>query len=231
MGLTKLFDLIIHKRLILCRADLMTDRHELLFPLIAMQSRSEYRDSESYRSDCRALEKRCNELRNRTYLSCWSTQPVESFALWKIYLGGNNPGAAIRTSYKSLINSISSEDKIVGGMVKYTNDYHGAFTSDSGQIVDDQIVCFKYQAYSYENELRLFCVKDTSSSLSFSPDHSIDLGPFATISVDVDLDTLIQEIHLSPWCGGWFNRTFKEMIGKFAPQLVDRIKFSNIDDG
>jgi hypothetical protein len=60
MGLPKFFDLLIHKRLVLCRADLMTDKHELLFPTIALRRQWEKkRQSEEYLRSCRALEERC----------------------------------------------------------------------------------------------------------------------------------------------------------------------------
>jgi hypothetical protein len=161
-------------------------------------------------------------------MSCWSLQRTESFALWKIYLGGNNPGAAIRTNYKGLTESIIGGDKIIVGKVAYGSNYFDVFKSDSEQLFDDHIVGFKYDAYAYESEVRAFCFKDTRSEITAVP--GFTLGPSATLSVAVDIDILIQEIHLSPWCGGWFHKTFKSMIEKFEPSLVDRIRFSNIDD-
>lgn len=229
MGFPKFFDLLIHKRLILCRADLMTDKHELLFPAIALRSKwMERKGSESYVQSCRTLEERCESLRPLTYLSCWSLHPVESFALWKIYLGGNNPGVAIRTNCKSLIESISTNEQIFIGKVSYGSDYFDVFKADATELLDDHIVGFKYEAYKYENEVRAFCFKDTRFKMEELGGCMI--GPCSTLSVTVDIAKLIHEIHLSPWCGGWFHKTFKSMVEKFDPSLVGRIKFSNIDD-
>jgi hypothetical protein len=232
MGFPKLFDLIIHKRLILCRADLMTDKHELLFPTIALRSRSkEFQPSDDYLNNCRTLEERCTELKPQTYLSCWSLQRSESFALWKIYLGGNNPGAAIRTNYKALMESITTAEDVRAGKVSYGNNYFDVFRSDAKELSDDHIVGFKYDAYRYENEVRVFCIKDTRSTVGACPGFSFSVGPSSHLSLTVDLRTLIHEIQLSPWCGGWFHKTFKSIIEKFEPSRVDRVKYSNIEDG
>src|SRR5262245_22006985 len=48
-------------------------------------------------------------IRGRTYVSCWSMDPAESWALWRLYCPSND-GVAIQTTYDKLEKSIRSRD-------------------------------------------------------------------------------------------------------------------------
>ena len=215
MGVDKFFDLIRNEHIVFNRADNFSDKNELLFHWVEQKRQSITGPEE----DSEFLL-RCNQLKESTFVSSWSAQRTESFGLWKVYLGGNNPGVAIKTNYKNLMNSIHSLDyKIFSGKVKYYEPTREKSSDYIEHLDDDQLIGTKYAGYSYEQEVRLF----------FRPER-LNSRTQKVIAVPVDLSSLVQEIYLSPWVASWFQDTFNEIVDKLRPSITPKIVNSRIND-
>ena len=215
MGLDKFFDLLRKRRLVFNRADNFTDKNELVMHSLHQPgvSASEEKKWNSFRT-------KCLELKESTFVSSWSAQKNESFGLWKVYLGGNNPGVAIKTNYHDLTNSLRNKDcQIFSGKVQYHDSRNPSSLDYIYKLNDDQLITTKYAGYEYEHEVRLFLRLDNPSESSKK-----------VVGIAVDLDTLIQEIYLSPWIASWFQDTFREIVENLEPSLSRKIVESRISD-
>ncbi|PLW83352.1 hypothetical protein CWI75_08125 [Kineobactrum sediminis] len=215
MGVDKFFDLILNEHLVFNRADNFTDKNELLFDWISLDqhaSGNELKQTE--------FDQRCKSLKESAFVSSWSAQKNESFGLWKVYLGGNNPGVAIKTNYQDLIKSFpSSRFDIVSGRVRYHTPTRGKAFDYMVQLDDEQLIGTKYAGYSYEHEVRLFLIPP-----------STNFGGQKIVQIPVSLDSLIHEIWLSPWIASWFQSTFNEIVDRLRPSILERIRPSRLND-
>ncbi len=131
LGLDKLLDLLTNARLFFVNAQKLTDAYEVSMP-DAVQS-AKRKELEKAGMSGRDLEEELaafshqhSPMRDLTLVNCWSLGRQESYALWKIYLGGAKYGAAIRTSVSHLRKAIESgkdpypEDVYIG-RVTYTD--------------------------------------------------------------------------------------------------------------
>ncbi|MCK2020772.1 DUF2971 domain-containing protein [Peribacillus frigoritolerans] len=86
-------------------------------------------------------------------ISCWHINEHESAGMWDLYLSGND-GVAIKTDYRSLINSITDlRYRVFSGNMQYI-DFHKEMTSKN--IYDT--LFYKRKSFSHENELRLMVI-------------------------------------------------------------------------
>jgi hypothetical protein len=222
MGLDKFLDLITQHRLFFTNATHLTDRYEVSLPVSTVQAKRKELleegisgpDLEKAMAD---FEEIYREMRESTLVNCWSLGRYESYALWKIYLGGSKAGVAIRTNINNLENSIDAiDDEIYIGKVKYTDFLR---EKDTSRV---SLVTTKREFYEYEQELRLFILHPLKSEGGVTPPH----GRY--VSVDVDL--LIPKLYLSPFVGPWFRDSFKSVLEKVSPKLAERIVESSIRD-
>ena len=176
-----------------------------------------------------AAEKRVSNLRESTYLSSWSIAQDESYALWKIYLGGSRAGVAIKSTFSALQKSIQAEsgNEITCARVRYTDDVNPK------NLLDDHFIYQKSTHYEYEKELRL--ATDYQPDLeNRDPLHrrmrpNGDPAPNG-LNVNVSIDTLIREIYLSPFAMRGFRKTFEQIVKKVRPELQAKVKTSAVRD-
>jgi len=157
-------------------------------------------------------------------VNCWTISQHESYALWKIYLGGSKAGVAIRTTISKLRNSINSvkqdfDEDIFIGKVQYSD-----FIDEPSNRF--KIITTKNKFYDYENELRLIIINYPLSEGGIKVPYNISYGKF----VQVNNEKLINEIYLSPFVGNWFVSVFINTIKKIAPYLCKNIRVSLIKD-
>lgn len=230
LGIEKFLDLLATNELFFTNAEKMTDKYEGVLPkrnekYILKQLKNEGLNNEDaeilfqYRLD------QTNSLRALTLLNCWTISQHESYALWKIYLGGAKSGVAIKTTVSRLENAIRKgrdpfDEDIYMSKVKYTD-----FIKDEpGSRFN--VITTKNKFYEYENEIRLFIFNYQLSEGGTIPPYDISIGR----RVKIDIRELIDEIYLSPFTGKWFDKTLIEIIEKFDPALKNRIKNSEIQD-
>lgn len=200
MDMSKFSLLVSRKKLWFSRGDLLRDEHEGAYPECMV------RDRESKWSNAEInvrLERGSKEGRKHTYVSCWTKQDPESFAMWKIYTP-NSTGIAIQSTIGKLSNCF----------IKKPNDSFERFDVriepieyDLDEInnmpKEDDFVRFqhKLKAYNYEKEVR---VRLTSIPTVEEPRIGIELS--------VDLNVLFGKIYLSHRLGDGLEQFVKDLM-------------------
>lgn len=230
MGLEKFLDLITNERLFFTNAAKMSDRFEATIPhrnLDAMRRRlqEKYEDAEEVEVQLGYEQFQIEGLKRLTLLNCWSLGDHESYALWKIYLSGAQAGVAVRSTVSRLRRAIEKgndpfpEDLFIGE-VEYSE-----FIKDP-DLHRFRIITTKSPPYEYEREVRLFIVNYPRSEGGTKTPYAIDVGRHVKIATD----ELVERIYLSPFASPWFEDVFRAVLTHMAPNLVERVQASRIDD-
>lgn len=181
MDLWKFLDIVDNKKLYLARSDTFEDKFE---GRIANRKVRALDDNHP--------EKKIDDyaefaLKRQTYLSCWTYNEIEDYALWKIY-SDYKSAVAIKTTVGKLIDSISEEKSIQRiGIVKYfnpSNDY--TFKGNTYQLFFEKRIYFLF-----EQEIRIL------TELTFENDKELLKLPLG-YSIDIKPEVLINEIYLAP---------------------------------
>ena len=242
MGLEKFLDLLANSYIRFTRASLLSDQSELA--LFQRQLEDEYfrlkRGSVNLNVDfdknfelhdrLDALRERIKDLKDRVYLNSWSITPNESYALWKIYLGGATAGVAIKTSISALLTSFeiskSENTHIQVGKIEYSSQ-----SIEKSPLDDVDFILNKSSFYDYEKEMRLFSISSPNEKKTAFQERLIQtLGPSQDLALKVDLKTLIHEIYVSPFMISNFRRTLHTIIQKIQPDLDFPIRNSSVQD-
>lgn len=130
-----------------------------------------------------------------TYCCSWHQNNEENYALWKIYLGNQPEGIAIKTSIgnlKNILNVQSNRDFYIGE-VNYENKKINIFKDNES---NHTIILRKKKEYIYEQEIRLYTIDEEFSD------------PFFYLPSS-NVEDLIKEIWVSPFAGDWFYEDVK----------------------
>lgn len=228
MSLDKFLSIVQSSQLHFTNANLLTDQYEGTTPsgTIAHLTRvmkSQGRDQGDIEARLLYISQEAAAAKSNCWINCWSIGRFESYALWKIYLGGSTAGVAIQTNVKRLTNAINLasaplDPPVMIGRVDYTNHIRPEWA------IDWKLLTAKSPFYVYENELRLFIVANWNAPSVLGTE------PHTGVKVAVDLDTLIERLYVSPFCGAWFHESFKALLIKLKPFLSDRVVPSRVRD-
>ena len=242
MSFEKLADIILRQKATFPRADKFPDRNELRMPLAYLNSdnglahgrkkvEEKQLDSSKWWNIHDDFQTRCDSLRKRIYLNCWTKDRSESYALWKIYLNGSPNGVAIKTTVSKLKKELDmNAENLAVELVTYS-DY-----VDIENITDGQIICSKRKAYEYEKEVRFYINKDTRKEKVSIYEAMGKLDPHPSFEYDnsqeiaIKWDRVIDEIMISPFATFGFRRTVKEFLSHHSNQLTHLIKSSSVTE-
>lgn len=149
-----------------------------------------------------------------TYCTCWHENDCENYAMWKIYLGNNPEGIAIKSTIGQLKHALAKEKEhdIFIGRANYCTTGVSLFDNT---LNEHNVVLRKRKEYDYEKEIRVF----------FSVE---SVNPYTILDVNIDLKCLIDEIWISPfWPWG------KECVERFLSRLElkeIKVQSSNIKE-
>ena len=135
--------------------------------------------------------------RSRLYVNCWHKNTMESEAMWTLYVKDLSQGIAIQTTYDRLYNAIGRENMPVIGEVNYI-DYA------QGTVYMQDVEWYKRKSFEHENEVRIIQERHDVSQTC--------LG----ISLPVNLDTLIENIYVSPLAQSWFEDLANDILAKYG---------------
>ena len=214
MNTWKLEQLLMDSSLFFPNANRLSDEHEISVP----KSAEKKRRTELIASGLsgRHLEEEMasffwttNPMKDLVLVNCWSISQHESYALWKIYLGGEHNGIAVKTTTNKLKKSIMLgndpyPEEFFLGKVKYKR----YLTQD--QLSRLSIITTKKPFYDFEKELRLFILNYPLSEGGTKPPYDLSKGR----NVKVDLNTLIQEIYISPFADESYIKEIKGLLKK-----------------
>lgn len=156
--------------------------------------------------------------------NCWSLTPYESYALWKIYLGGEKNGVAVRSTVSSLRRALERggdpyPEEFFIGKVKYKTHLR------PDELARLSVITTKKPFYDFEKELRVFICNYPLSEGGYEPPYEIDVGR----TVNVDLAELVQSIYISPFADSDYPDMVMQVIDGTALGEVD-IRESEIRD-
>lgn len=230
VGLDKFLDLLMTQELFFSNAAKMSDKYEGLIPkrnqdYLLKSIKNSGLSKEDAENEKQQILEQIQSLKELTLLNCWTISQSESYALWKIYLGGSRSGVAIRTTVSKLTKAIKNgndpfKEDIYISKVKYTD-----FIKDEPENRFN-VITTKNKFYDYEKELRLFIFHYPESDGGSYPPYNLSIGR----RLKVDLNELIDEIYLSPFVGKWFDKTFVDILNNVNPTLSQKIKNSEILD-
>lgn len=225
MDLAKFLSLAHSKSIYFCRADLFDDPFEGSFT---------HGSLEEHLKEC-GTDYPSNLIRFSSwipcfsYISCWHASNFESAALWKIY-GGVNSSIAIKSNIgrlkklfpkilKTEQNDIISRDIVRVQYIDYKTQ-HPYLNDLAGPL------CYKRQAYSYENEIRIVqqilptCPQPRPDQpdgraikISEPPGHP-------GISLAIDLNELIECVYVAPTSPSWLLTAIKSTLGAFGLEQI-----------
>jgi len=156
--------------------------------------------------------------RQTTFVNSWHVKDHESSAMWKLYLS-NSHGVAIQSTYTRLIDSLKNyeEFRIFIGLMKYI-DYETTQISRHNVFLP---FIHKRRSFAYEDELR---------ALIWTPQHgknvigNPELNKFKDIlgiPVPVDLNLLIEKVHIAPTAPRWLLQTVSSIVKRIGMGAVE----------
>jgi hypothetical protein len=203
--LPRYLDLLLKQQLFFCRADRFEDpfegqytpevREELVKEQVEEMGDGEADETVIQRAK-KQVEKLTEEhIARRTFvtINSWHRNDVENYAMWKIYAKGTY-GLAIQTTYDRLKQCFDrAKQPVFIGKVDYDDNCETLLLNGSLKPF-----LHKRKMYAYENEVRCCYVIPEDKSFNWQAQDTND-GVF----IDVDLDTLIERIYISPYSPNW----------------------------
>lgn len=135
--------------------------------------------------------------RKTIFVNCWHKNPVESEAMWNLYVKDLSQGIAIQTTYDRLYRAIGRENMPVIGEVNYI-DY------SKGTVYMQDVQWYKRKSFEHEKEVRIIQHRHNATPSC--------LG----ISVPVDLSVLIENVYVSPMAQSWFEDIANDILNKYG---------------
>ena len=240
IGSTKLWRYISFSRFVwmLCRESLWMSRADLLGDEWEMRiSRREVeaaarvivkRDGIERTEAYRRLSAEINELRQSTFVNCWTAANFESHAMWSVYCG-TGEGVAVQTALAALAENVSAPVGSVGATVE-TVSY------DKSEMpypfAAEQLATRKRKPFEYEQERRIIAVNTGTNWFPWSDERGFSMalsenlaGGFA---MKCDTESLIKAILVHPRADESILEAVTTVTERFAPRLVDRVKQSRM---
>jgi hypothetical protein len=186
--LPRYLDLLIRKQLFFTRIDQFEDPFEGKYNQAA--------EDQAAKEELHRLAEKHSRTRVAVTVNTWHQNPDENYAMWNIY--AKNYGVAIQTTYKKLKDSFSKTDKPVYiGKVIYFNEERDQMPKENPMAPFIRKRCM----YQYENEIRCcYMISKTAEGGFLWEEQDTYNGVF----VDVDLNTLIERIYISPYAPKWY---------------------------
>lgn len=145
-------------------------------------------------------------LRKWTFVSCWHMNEGESAAMWKLY-AKTNEAVALKSSFFRLANEL--DDKTYVGMVDYI-DFETAWLPEGNTLYP---YVHKHLSFAHEQEVRAV-IQDLPIN-----EHGIDRmkePPVGGVERNVDLQRMLEAIHVAPTCPAWFTRTVENVVRRYG---------------
>lgn len=250
MSLEKFIDLVLNRSIFFANATKLEDRFEMEIPLFSLEEKKKYYLSRGMDSKkvISVLDKEvllAKKFKENTYVNCWSRNNAESYALWKIYLGGSPNGVAIKSTVSKLTQCLENLDSrqmneldflrigmegfgqefdvdtIKIGEVKYQNQI------DLKELDKSTLAVTKKAFYDYEKEIRVFATSKNQYLDSSTEEYQ--LGITTGFAIPIYLEKLIDSIVLSPYSTLWFKENLKKLINHLNPNLSEKIIDSEIE--
>ncbi|MDP2431114.1 MAG: hypothetical protein Q8O33_03690 [Pseudomonadota bacterium] len=221
--------LLSEKSLFFPNANKLSDQYEVTIPDSTLASKRRHLENNGYKGDnleekMAAFHWETNPIKDLVLANCWSVSQHESYALWKIYLGGEKNGVAIRSTLSSL------KKAIINGGDPYPEEFYMGRIKYRAHLKYDElarlsIITTKKPFYDFEKELRVIIINNTLLDGGATPPYDISKGR----SVNIDLSTLVHCIYVSPFSEPSYSRDVGSIL-KSSKLKAGLLKQSDIRD-
>ena len=216
------------------RADKFEDPYEGFIPQSIMEAYKHSLKRVTPEVFVEAIMKQHEASRKYVMCNCWHQNVVESMAMWEKY-HMRNSGVAIKTNMEKMKNSLTSEYSIYIGKIEYIYEntdeeqYMKNFLQSKIPLAK-KLTYFPYfrkrKEYEHEQEVRLIVdidpfvmdalnnqtVEAVDTFLETGLPEICDIGmPF-----NIDVNTLIDEVIVSPYAKDWITKTLRSVVQKFG---------------
>jgi len=169
------------------------------------------------------------------FASCWHASPHETEAMWKLY-ATTHAGVAIVSNPSRLQQSVdlsSYPGKGILGPVEYLDFDKDEMILPKSFGREARPGLLKRKSFEHENEVRGLIYFTNHSKIPSSFDFSQMIELFQSsaplgISVDVNLELLIEEIYISPLAASYFKDVVQILIERHG--MADRIRISKLSE-
>lgn len=219
MSFAEYVSLLDRKALFFTRVDRLEDRFEATFPKHIFDPNFEAQVTEEQRQNLEINKERLlayNQfLKKDTVVNCWHISDYESDAMWKLYLKGEE-GVAIQSTYKRLSDSFNNYDEndVFIGVISYIDHENDVIPWDNAY----QPFVHKNRSFEHEKELRVVLSKDIRKELAKNNGKKLDTLEFPVNGVEaqINLETLIEKIVVSPKTQKWFEELVHSVTRKYG---------------
>lgn len=233
MDFTKFVSLLENGELFFSRADKFEDPFEGSLPQSQKQVRKELLEEFPPEWTQELLPKFRRICTRHTFLNCWHMNEGESAAMWDLYLKSNQ-GICIQSSLGSLIESISDSQTIYISKVEYI-DYSEEEIPGWGTLgnIGDTLSPFIHKRESFEHEKELRAIihdlpwhSEEGATVKAEDIRNSDLDESVYEPgrpVEVNLETLIESIRVSPEANSWVNQLVRDVCNTYGldEDLID----------
>ena len=225
----KLEKLINESQLFFPNAIKLSDQYEVSIPSSTLKSKRKQLENiglkgKDLEEELAIFHWENNPMKDLVLINCWSIAPYESYSLWKIYLGNEKNGVAIKSTVSSLKKAVEN------GSDPYPEDFYLGNVKYKTHLKPDElarlsVITTKKPYYDFEKELRLFILNNPLSEGGIITPYDIHTGR----NVRVDLKVMIRQIYLSPFAEPSYSREVWELL-KSAKFKASILKTSEIMD-
>lgn len=208
----KFIDLLESSEIFLCKLDKFIDEYEGKLNQCSLDNMSYlFRDFPNSVQMQNHLSLILKNLRNNTFTNCWHINQTENLEMWKTYCGSTD-GVVIKTNINNLVSSILFHD--FGPMHFRPVQYGQRDISNIDLSFPLELINFKDEIYRFENEYRISLIY-TKGSKSIEEVKEFEelmiIPPEKGLKLKVDLDTLIQDVIISPFASDDFKEKIEEL--------------------
>lgn len=212
LDFTKFVDMLDKRALHFTRIDKLKDPYEGSYPKKHLENLSNIDISKDEVAAFQADAEKRAVLRRYIVVNCWHMNPYESAAMWDLYVGSNT-GVAIQTTGKKLSDCfLSKSNDLLGanitrgiGPVSYVD-----FENDAPPIGIVGVSGIKRKSFEHERELRLVLWRNKKRKID-----EVECFPEDGFDLPIDLDLLIERIHISPLAKPWFLSLVKSISQRY----------------
>lgn len=223
MDFTKLVALLESASLFFARADTLGDEFEGSYSRFNLQMRSEiYKDMPA--EALAQMAEFSSAMPRFTHVNCWNVSPVESAALWGLYVPPSG-GVAIRSTFQRLVDCFLPDDADVDplpmGQMIFVGRVHYADYDSVWMPEGNTLWPFVHKRHSFEFEAELRAI---IQELPTVDDPAAEGGKRIDVAqpspsgrlVPVDLGTLIDAIYVSPVAAAWISELVESVCARYS---------------
>ncbi|WP_319404788.1 DUF2971 domain-containing protein [uncultured Desulfosarcina sp.] len=205
MSISKFLAMLVNSGIYMSRLDRLGDKYEGWVPNLSYKGgffKKHFEDRDQELRKISPKERKCY------YVSCWHSNEEQSDAMWKLYTNGNE-GVAIRTTTKSLHNSLKdTPKKLAHYKVIYSNSDREP--THGGSML--RACLTKRLPFEHEKETRIVWYNDKKTSNS-RRNISMKTEGFY---VKCDLEILIEQVFIAPTEKPWLAPLVEDLLNKYS---------------